>query len=169
VRDWARAERDRPTPHRFAARIYEDMGAIPLAAEAAERAARCAPGDASAWERLGRLRLAQLDGAGALAPLERARMIQPSVEGLLDLALAHHLTGDLGGEASACHEATLVDSASPIAWSRYAHALARTDRVSDCLTACERALELGEDNEVRELLARMRAVVPRVLPEQTAA
>src|SRR5882757_1620317 len=39
VRDWARVEGDRPTPHRYAARIYEDMGAIPLAAEAAERAA----------------------------------------------------------------------------------------------------------------------------------
>src|SRR5204863_5679335 len=39
VRDWARVESDRPTPHRFASRIYEDMGAIPLAAEAAERAA----------------------------------------------------------------------------------------------------------------------------------
>src|SRR3954466_8518308 len=38
VRDWARVERDRPTPHRFAARIYEDMGAIDLAAEAADRA-----------------------------------------------------------------------------------------------------------------------------------
>src|SRR5580704_7539800 len=31
VRDWARAETDRPTPERFAARIYEDMGAIDLA------------------------------------------------------------------------------------------------------------------------------------------
>ena len=39
VRDWARVERERPAPHRFAARIYEDMGAIDLAAEAAERAA----------------------------------------------------------------------------------------------------------------------------------
>src|SRR5438034_569388 len=75
VRDWARVDGDRPTPHRFAARIYEDMGAIPLAAEAAARAADRAPGDASAWERLGRLRLAQLDAAGAVAPLERARLI----------------------------------------------------------------------------------------------
>ncbi|HEV2061359.1 MAG TPA: tetratricopeptide repeat protein, partial [Solirubrobacteraceae bacterium] len=28
VRDWARADRDRPAPHRYAARIYEDMNAI---------------------------------------------------------------------------------------------------------------------------------------------
>ena len=60
MRDWARVEGDRPTPHRYASRIYEDMGAFPLAAEAAERAAAIAPGrvglgagraDASAPER----------------------------------------------------------------------------------------------------------------------
>ena len=54
VRDWARVEDDRPTPHRFASRIYEDMGAIDLAAEArrARRRARAratpAPGSGSA-------------------------------------------------------------------------------------------------------------------------
>ena len=64
VRDWARVETDRPTPERFASRIYEDMGAIDLAAEAAARAADRAPQDASAWERLGRLRLRLMDRAG---------------------------------------------------------------------------------------------------------
>ena len=73
VRDWARVETDRPTPERFASRIYEDMGAIDLAAEAAERAAERAPDDASAWERLGRLRLRLMDRAGAISALERAR------------------------------------------------------------------------------------------------
>ena len=43
VRDWARVDGGRPAPHRFAARIYEDMGAIDLAAEAAERAAQRGP------------------------------------------------------------------------------------------------------------------------------
>src|ERR1700726_3307778 len=43
VRDWARVDGERPAPHRFAARIYEDMGAVDLAAEAAERAARRGP------------------------------------------------------------------------------------------------------------------------------
>src|ERR1700726_4505073 len=38
VRDWARVDGDRPAAHRFAARIYEDMGAVDLAEEAAERA-----------------------------------------------------------------------------------------------------------------------------------
>ena len=38
VRDWARVDTDRPTAERFASRIYEDMGALDLAAEAAAAA-----------------------------------------------------------------------------------------------------------------------------------
>src|SRR5437660_2239588 len=91
VRDWARVDTDRPTPERFASRIYEDMGAIDLAEEAAVRAANRAPDDASAWERLGRLRLRLNDRPGAVSALERARLAGPSLEGLLDLALAYHL------------------------------------------------------------------------------
>src|SRR5438105_5708735 len=94
VRDWARIETERPTPERFASRIYEDMGAIDLATEAAARAAHRAPQDASAWERLGRLRLRQMDRAAAISALEHARLMGPTVEGLLDLALAYHLPGD---------------------------------------------------------------------------
>jgi tetratricopeptide (TPR) repeat protein len=169
VRDWARAETDRPTPERFAARIYEDMGAIDLAAEAAERAARRAPADASAWERLGRLRLRLMDRPGAISALERARRTGPSVEGLLSLALAYHLAGDVGAEVSAAHAATLLDADSLGAWRSYAHALARTDRTSECIDACRRALSLGVDAEVTELLARVEAAVPRELPERNAA
>jgi hypothetical protein len=72
VRDWARADGERPAPHRFAARIYEDMGAIDLAEEAAERATERGPTDAGAWERLGRLRLALVDREGALRAFDRA-------------------------------------------------------------------------------------------------
>jgi tetratricopeptide (TPR) repeat protein len=72
VRDWARVDGSRPAPHRFAARIYEDMGAVDLAEEAAERAARRGPSDAGAWERLGRLRLRLMDREGALGALRRA-------------------------------------------------------------------------------------------------
>jgi regulator of sirC expression with transglutaminase-like and TPR domain len=72
VRDWARVDGERPAPHRFAARIYEDMGAVDLAAEAAQRAAERGPDDAGAWERLGRLRLSLADREGALQALERA-------------------------------------------------------------------------------------------------
>lgn len=169
VRDWARVDIDRPTPERFASRIYADMGAIDLAAEAAARAAERAPGDASAWERLGRLRLRLMDRAGALAALERARLIAPSLDGLLDLALAYHLAGDLGAEVSACEAATRLVPDSDAAFSRYAHALARTDRTTECIEACERALALGAGVEVAELLERVRATLPRELGERSAA
>src|ERR671934_2859793 len=56
VRDWARADPARPAAHRYAARIYEDMGAVDLALESALRAAERGPEDAGAWERIGRLR-----------------------------------------------------------------------------------------------------------------
>ena len=72
ARDWARVDGQRPAPHRFAARIYEDIGAIDLAEEAAARAAERGPTDAGAWERLGRLRLALMDREGALRALDRA-------------------------------------------------------------------------------------------------
>jgi tetratricopeptide (TPR) repeat protein len=164
VRDWARADPDRPTAHRFAARIYEDMGAIDLAAEAARRAVDRGPEDADAWERLGRLQLRLMDRERAIDALERARRLGPSVDGLLDLALAYHLAGDLGAEVTACEQATMLDEESGEAWSRLAHALARTDRVSDAVEACDRALRLRDDPEVVELLDRLRAELPRVLP-----
>jgi tetratricopeptide (TPR) repeat protein len=169
VRNWARVDSDRPTPERFASRIYEDMGAIDLAAEAAARAAGRAPNDASAWERLGRLRLRLMDREAAIEALERARGIGPSVEGLLDLALAYHLAGDLGAEVSAGHAATRLDPESREAWSTYAHSLARTDRTGECVDACKRALALGEDPEVAELLMRVEAATPRELPARNAA
>ena len=169
VRDWARVDTDRPTPERFASRIYEDMGAYDLAADAAARAADRAPADASAWERLGRLRLRLMDRDGAITAFERARLIGPSVEGLLDLALAHHLAGDVGAEVSAAHAATAIEPESPRAWSSYAHALARTDRLVECEQACRRALELGKDPEVSELLARVEAAMPRGLSDRSAA
>jgi tetratricopeptide (TPR) repeat protein len=169
VRDWARVDTDRPTPERFASRIYEDMGALDLAADAALRAADRAPSDPSAWERLGRLRLRRNDRAGAIRALERARLVGPSVDGLLDLALAHHLAGDVGAEVSAAHAATRIDPASQRAWSTYAHALARTDRLAECRDACRQALRLGKDDEVSQLLDRVEAATPRGLSERSAA
>jgi tetratricopeptide (TPR) repeat protein len=163
VRDWIRAERDRPAPYRYAARIYEDMGALTQAVESAEREVAAAPEDASAWERLGRLKLRAFDREGAREALENARSRGPSEEGLLDLALVANLSGDVGAEVSACEQATEIAPDSPAAWSRLAHALARTDRASDCLAACERALELGDDPEVRHVRDRVRAAAPREL------
>lgn len=164
VRDWARVEGDRPAPQRFAARIYEDMGALDLAEEAALRVTERTPDDPDAWARVGRLRLRRMDRDGAIAALSLARRLGPSADALLDLALALHLAGDVGGEVTACEQATLVDPRSPAAWARYAHALARTDRVRDAIGAAQRALALADDAEVAELLGRLRAAGPRVLP-----
>ena len=169
VRDWSRVETDRPTPERFASRIYEDMGAFDLAAEAAERVTSRAPGDSSGWARLGRLRLRLMDRAGAIEALERARLIEPTLEIMLDLALAYHLASDVGAEVSTAEAATLIDPESPVAWSAYAHALARTDRMQECVTACEHALALENDAEVANLLDRARAAIPHELAERTAA
>jgi tetratricopeptide (TPR) repeat protein len=163
VRDWARADGERPAAHRFAARIYEDIGAIDLAEEAAARAAQRGPEDAGAFERLGRLRLRLLDQDGALRAFERAVRIAPTVEGLLDLALARSLCGDLGGEISACEQATQIEPGSAQAWSRFAHALARSDRIGECIAACNRALELRADPEVEELLAKAHEAEQRLL------
>lgn len=169
VRDWARVETDRPTPERFASRIYEDMGQFAWAAEAAARAADRAPGDASSWARLGRLRLRLMDRDGAITALDRARLAGPTVEALLDLALAYHLAGDVGAEVSAAHDATVLEPGSQAAWSAYAHALARTDRMRECVQACGRALKLGDSFEVAELLARAQAAVPRRIAPRSAA
>jgi tetratricopeptide (TPR) repeat protein len=169
VRDWIREEPERPAPHRYAARIYEDMGSLTQAVESAAREVHAAPNDGSAWERLGRLRLRTFDRAGALEALLEARRQAPSEQGLLDLALAAHLTGDVGTEVSACEQATALAPESEAAWSRLAHALAKTDRLSECLAACERALALGDDPEVRDLRAHVIAMAPRQLEGSAAA
>jgi predicted TPR repeat methyltransferase len=69
---------------------------------------------------------------------------------------------------SACEQATALAPDSPASWARYAHALARTDRTSDCLAACERALELADDREVRNLRDQVLASPPRALTEAAA-
>jgi tetratricopeptide (TPR) repeat protein len=163
VRDWIREEGDRPAPYRYAARIYEDMGSLSQAIDAAGQEVERHRSDASAWERLGRLRMRAFDRTGAREALERARELGGSEQGLLDLALIANLMGDLGAEVTACEQATALAPESHDAWARYAHALARTDRTSDCLAACERALELAPDPEVRDLLERVRAAAPREL------
>jgi tetratricopeptide (TPR) repeat protein len=169
ARDWMREESERPAPFRYAARIYEDMGSLSQAVEASEKEVARAPSDASAWERLGRLRLRAFDRAGAREALELARQFGATEQGLLDLALVAHLSGDIGAEVTACEQATAIAPESPGAWSRYAHALARTDRVSDAIEACEHALTLGRDPEVLSLLGALRERAPRVLPAESVA
>jgi tetratricopeptide (TPR) repeat protein len=131
--------------------------------------ARLAPRDGAAGERVGRLRLRLSDRDAARAAFQRARTTGPSVEGLLDLALLHHLAGEVGATVSVCEEATRLDPGSAAAWSRLAHALARTDRLSEGIAACERALALEPDEEVSELLERLREAQPAELGQRTAA
>ena len=165
VRDWARVDRDRPAPHRFASRIYEDIGAVDLAAEAAERAARRGP---SRRRSVGAPRApaaAPHGPPGALEALERAHRIGPSLEGLLDLALARQLAGDLGGELSGLRAGHAGSSptrrrrgrATPTRWR------AATASPTASWPASARS-RLGADPEVSELLMRARALEPRVLP-----
>jgi tetratricopeptide (TPR) repeat protein len=169
ARDWIREEGERPAPYRTAARIYEDMGSLSQALDAAGRWVERAPRDASAWERLGRLRLRRFDRAGAREALERASAIAPTEQGLLDLALVAHLAADTGAEVSACELATEIAPDSEAAWARLAHALARTDRTAECLAACERALALADDDEVRDLREQVLAQAPRELASESAA
>jgi predicted Zn-dependent protease len=110
-----------------------------------------------------------MDRESAIAALEHARRLEPSAVGLLDLALAYHLAGDLGGEVSACEQATHLEPESEAAWSRFAHALARTERRSEAAAAAERAIALGAGEETAELLERLRAAASRVLPGVAAA
>ena len=110
-----------------------------------------------------------MDRAAAISALEQARLAGPTTEGLLSLALAYHLAGDVGAEVSAAHAATVLEPDSPEAWAGYAHSLARTDRVSECGEACRRALELADDPEVADLLQRIESAPPRPLSERTAA
>src|SRR3954451_7202354 len=163
ARDWICSEPRRPAPYRYAARIYESMGSLSQAVDAAERETVAAPNDGTARARRGRLRLRRFDRQGAREALERARATEPSVEGLLDLALVANLSGDTGAEVSACEQATVIAPDSEVAWARLAHALARTDRVTDCLEACDRALALADDPEVRDLRETVARLAPREL------
>jgi predicted Zn-dependent protease len=90
VRDWARVDGAKPAPHRFASRIYEDIGAIDLAEEAAARAVDRGPSDPAAWERLGRLRLRLLEREGTLHALREASRLGggPELRELIEQALA---------------------------------------------------------------------------------
>ena len=135
---------------------------------------RRARGRARAARRLGAGSGSAACGCGASTA--RARATRSSArarsrrreQGLLDLALVAHLAGDTGAEVSACEQATALAPDSAAAWARLAHALARTDRTSECLAACERALALRDDPEVRDLREQVLALAPRELAQRVA-
>ena len=114
VRDWIREEGERPAPYRYAARIYEDMGSLSQAVDAAGEGgrarARPTPPRGSGWA-----------GCACAPSIARARARRssaraswaPSEQGLLDLALVANLMGDVGAEVTACEQATALAPESP--------------------------------------------------------
>ncbi len=73
VRDWIRLAPGEIRPHRYAARIYDQMGAMPQALESMERVVEISPLDLSGWENLAEMRMRAGDRDGAASALERAR------------------------------------------------------------------------------------------------
>ena len=163
ARDWVKVEPENPGAHRFTARIYEAMGSWGPALDSARLVTDLLPTDPDAWARVGRISLRRNDLNSAIDAFERARVEGAEAEVLLDLALARQLQGDVGGEVSACEEATKADPEWQTAWSRYAHALARTERRSDCRTACEKALSFGPEPEVSALVRWLEESEPKAL------
>ena len=164
VRDWIRSEPERPAPYRYAARIYEDMGALSQAVDAAERETARAP------ERRVGVGAPRPPAPAPLRPRGRARGARARARARAVRSRAcstsrssRNLLGDVGAEVTACEQATVLAPESAAAWARLAHALARTDRITDCLEACERALALADDPEVRDLRDQVSRLVPREL------
>ena len=157
VRDWIREEGDRPAPYRYAARIYEDMGSLHPGDRrrraGGRRAGRATHRRGSASAACGCARsTARVPARRSSARASTAR----ASRGCSTSRWSRNLMGDVGAEVTACEQATALAPESPDAWARYAHALARTDRASDCLAACERALDLAPDPEVRDLREQVR-------------
>ena len=92
----------------------------------------------------------------------------PTEQGLLDLALVAHLLGDVGAEVSRLRAGDASSRRSPRPRGRATRTRSRAPTASrDCLAACERALALADDPEVRDLrdqvLARRAARARRGL------
>ena len=167
VRDWARVEPDRPAPHRTASRIYEDMGACLRAGDGrAERDDRGrGPQDGDAWERSAACACAAATARRRARPRCSAAAARPSVDGLLDLALAHHLAGDVGarGHRRRGRRRSSRPTRPPPGRATPTRSRAPT-AASDTLAAAERALAL--DGRPRGRRAPRPAVArpPRELP-----
>ena len=167
ARDWMREEGDRPAPFRYAARIYEDMGSLSQAVEAAEKevAARAVatrpPGSGSAACGCAR----SIARARATA-LERARELEPSEQGLLDLALVAQPDGRRRRRGHGLRAGDRCSRPSPPPPGR------ATPTRSPAPTACRTAWppasvrsSCADDPEVRDLREQVLATAPRELTE----
>ena len=165
VRDWTRVEGERPTPHRFAARIYEDMGAIDLAAEAAERSAARAP---ERRRRLGARRApaAAADGSRGGRRGARARP-PPRARASTACSTSRWPTTSPATSAARSAPASRPPTSSPSP-SRRGRATPTRWRGptahAEAIGAAERALALGAGEETAELLERLRAAASACCP-----
>ena len=102
-----------------------------------------------------------MDRAGAIEALRRAQRLEPTVEALLDLALALQLAGDLGGEVSACEQAVELDpeSARRLDAAR-PRARAHRPRSASASPPASARSSSARDGEVQRPAARMRARQP---------
>ena len=107
---------------------------------------------------------ALFDRDGARDALERARALGPPPSRACSTSRSSRTcSGDLGGELSACEQATLIAPESAAAWARYAHALARTDRFSDASPPASARSSWPTTTRSRDLRDRVRAAAPREL------
>ena len=141
------------------------MGSLSQAVDAAEREVGARPADAAAWERLGRLRLRALRPRGrARRARARPRARRRPRRGCSTSRSWPTWLGDVGAEVRACEQATRSYPESPAAWARLRpRAGAHRPHRRDCLAACERALELADDPEVRDLREQVARIAPREL------
>ena len=162
VRDWARVDIDRPTPERFASRIYEDMGPVHLAAEASAPPTGRPPRNRTARGGCG----CGWATARARSALERARLASRfSLEGMLDLALPPTTS-----PASAPRVSAAEQDPTPVARGVVdLCARAGADRTDSGEQARRECCSVGADLEVSDLLERVRKAAPRGLSERTAA
>lgn len=169
ARHWARVEPGRPAPHRYAARLYESMALLELAAESTERECAGNPGDGTAWSRLGTLRLRLLQPEPAAIALSRARVLPGfTASSAMDLSIALHLLGSEAQSVDAARTATLIEPEDARAWTQFAIALDRTDALSECIAACKKVLSFGTNEEISLLLARKMRERPKELSEAAA-
>ena len=157
VRDWARVE---PRPPDAAPLRRAHLRGHARLRPGARRRARARPparrGDASAWERLGRLRMRLGDRAGAREALERARGLAPDGRGPARpraRAPAERRRRRRGHRLRGGDAARRPNRRSP---GRATPTRSRAPTASaDAIEACEHALELGRDAEVLSLLERV--------------
>ena len=165
ARDWIRAEPERPAPYRYAARIYESMGALSQAVDAAERETAAAPRDGSAWERLGRLRMRRFDREGAREALERARADDPIGRRPARPRAGGQPPRATSAPRSAPASRRRSSSRTPPSRGRATPTRSRAPTGSrTACEACDRALALAKDPEVRDLRDQVARARPARAP-----